>query len=126
MKRVSLLLLSVLMSACGVATCPEKPAEDGGQQVTQPQQSEQPASLDLRDIPADVDGVLANGGVVCRKQEDLRSIEIQDVEGGKCLLRYNNHQSGSGTQNLLSSRAACELQQQRMKENFLRSGFACN
>jgi hypothetical protein len=68
---------------------------------------------------------VAEGDVVCRKGGEVRVIAIHLLNNGRCTLVYNNAVSGSGTENTLANRAACELQRSRMTKNFVRSGFVC-
>jgi len=65
------------------------------------------------------------GAIVCRNDGDVRIMRIQPLDDGGCVLVYDNRLSGSGAQNALPNREACERQQQRMQQNFVRSGFRC-
>jgi hypothetical protein len=83
------------------------------------------AEMPVAPAPLLPEGVVGEGDVVCRKDGDVRTIRIHMLENGRCLLVYNNNLSGNGTENTLVNRAACEQQQQRMKKNFINSGFRC-
>ena len=76
-------------------------------------------------MPATIEEAALEGFVVCEREGDVRIIGMQELADGKCMLLYDNRLSGDGTQNLLPNTAACELQQLRMKQNFVRAGFKC-
>jgi hypothetical protein len=76
-------------------------------------------------MPATIDEAVTEGFVICRRDGDVRIIGIQELGDGKCMLLYDNRLNGNGTQNMLPNKAACELQQLRMKQNFVRAGFRC-
>jgi hypothetical protein len=132
MRAIVLLLLALALAAC--CRCPERspepPAEALGAppavtplavtaEVTAPEEAPVAAAPLLPEV------VAGEGDVLCRKDGDVRTVSIHMLENGRCLLVYNNNLSGNGTENTLVNRAACELQQQRMKKNFANSGFRC-
>lgn len=130
MRGLLLLALSTLLAACCVSqTAPAD--EKAAKALPVPPLAESEAASGDTVVPAvaaepAVVKVEKEGRVVCRKDGDIRIVDIQLLADGSCVLFYDNRLSGSGTENALSSRAACEIQQQRMRENFVRSGFACD
>ncbi len=76
-------------------------------------------------MPATIEEAALEGFVVCEREGDVRIIGISELSDSKCMLLYDNRLSGNGTQNVLPNKAACELQQLRMKQNFVRAGFGC-
>lgn len=121
MRAFFIVLLLVAISGCctppppkEIQACPcEEPA---------PVAQAEPETLPM---PATVEEATLEGFVVCRHDGDVRIIGIRELDNGKCMLLYDNRLSGSGTQNVLPNKAACELQQLRMKQNFVRAGFGC-
>ncbi len=121
MRILFMVLLLTAISGCCTPPPPKEvqacPCEESGFVVnTEPE----PVPM-----PATVDEAVIEGFVVCRLDGDVRIIGIQELGDGKCMLLYDNRLSGNGTQNVLPNKAACELQQLRMKQNFVRTGFEC-
>ncbi len=123
MKVLQIVVWGLFLSACCHTPEPVLPV------------AEEPVKAEAVDIkvPAVSEGGLAaepgieagEGDVVCRKGGDVRIIGIHKLKEGRCVLVYDNRLSGNGTENALPDLAACETQQQRMVDNFLRSGFLC-
>lgn len=132
MRAIMLVVLAAALASCcqtpqrSVAEpvpAPEIPAVTTSPPVAQPipptaaeQQVAEPAAVEVS---------AAEGDVVCRKGGEVRIIGIHMLNNGRCMLVYNNAISGSGTENTLTDKAACELQRGRMVKNFVRSGFIC-
>ncbi len=117
-----LVMGALLASCCQVSSPPAAPPVTAAAEVSPAIEPVQEVQLSL---PPETAPAVTEGAVVCRKDGDVRIIGIQELKSGKCVLVYDNRLSGNGTQNALANRPACELQQQRMKENFVRSGFVC-
>lgn len=122
--RVLLLfaMAALLASCCSGSPRPVEPAV-----AAVPVEAVLPEVKPVADVSVEPPAAVASveGTVTCRKDGDVRIVAIQPLKEGKCTLLYDNRLSGSGTQNALPNRAACELQQRRMTENFVRSGFRC-
>lgn len=123
MRSVVITALLLLSGCClSPERQPELPAEPAVPPVTEASEPEVgPAQPSLSISAAEA----TEGFIVCRRDGDVRIIGVRELSGGKCLLVYDNRLSGSGTQNTLEDLQACELQQQRMQKNFVRSGFSC-
>lgn len=122
MRVLLLLAMAALLASC----CPGSPRPAEPAVAVAPLEvlpEVKPIAEVSAEPPAAV--VSMEGAVTCRKEGDVRIVAIQPLKEGKCALLYDNHLSGSGTQNVLPNLAACELQQRRMRENFVRSGFVC-
>jgi hypothetical protein len=129
MRIVVLVVMAVAVTAC--CQCPQRevaeavplaaPAQAAAVAVV-PVAVEQKVEVAAPVVP---EVSVAEGDVVCRKGGEVRVIAIHLLNNGRCTLVYNNAVSGSGTENTLANRAACELQRSRMTKNFVRSGFVC-
>lgn len=138
MRALYLLMVSLLLAACCRFPGPASqqsvvaPVETAGAAAAPDAASDAPAApapvVTQPPLGTPVEESaesLGDGALVCRKDADVRTVEIHMLEDGRCMLVYDNRMSGNGTQNALASRVDCETQQQRMKQNFLRSGFSC-
>ena len=121
MRTTLIVILLLALSGCCTPPPPKEvqvcPCEE-----TAPEVKTEPKTVPM---PATIDDAVTEGFVVCRRDADVRIIGIQELGDGKCMLLYDNRLSGHGTQNVLPNKAACELQQLRMKQNFVRAGFSC-
>jgi hypothetical protein len=130
MRAIVLLIMAVALAAC--CQCPQRSPEAPAQALPPAATTTTtPAVVIVEKATTATEMVepivsTGEGDVVCRKGGDERTVTIHELKNGRCMLVYNNTVSGNGTENTLPDRAACELQQQRMKNNFVRSGFSCN
>jgi hypothetical protein len=126
MRAIVLLVMAVALAAC--CQCPPRSQDDPALVVTPAATTIVTPVVVTEENAAEVVPAVSTGegDVVCRKGGDVRTVSIHELKNGRCMLVYNNTVSGSGTENTLPDRAACELQQQRMKKNFVRSGFTCD
>lgn len=122
MRGLFVVLCGLMLSGC----CTPPPKEAA---VTPCPCAEQTPAVEEKvevvPMPATIDEAIAEGFLICERDEDVRIVGVRELESGKCLLVYDNQLSGNGTQNILPNKDACELQQMRMRQNFTRSGFQC-
>ena len=124
MRSLIVTLIMVFLASCCSVVEPARSVSEVA--VATPAPAPEPSAAELADevIAASLSDS-AEGRVVCRKGEDVRDVRIITLKDERCVLVYDNELSGNGTKNALANRAACELQQRRMIENFIRSGFKC-
>lgn len=128
MRSVSVALTLILLVVSLAGCCTPPPSGEDVAEVTPVPDVAEPAPPVEAQAPVSltVDEAMATEGfVVCRRDEDVRFVEVQELKDGRCMLLYGNQQSGTGTQNILENIETCRLQQQRMKQNFVRAGFEC-
>ncbi|MCW8918415.1 MAG: hypothetical protein OQL08_06330 [Gammaproteobacteria bacterium] len=127
----------LLVLAAALASCCQTPQRSVAEPAPEPAipaatmappivpPSPSPAAEQQVAEPVAVEVSAGEGDVVCHKGDDVRIIGIHMLNNGRCMLVYNNTLTGSGTENTLADKAACEQQRGRMVENFMRSGFVC-
>ncbi|MEN8170326.1 MAG: hypothetical protein ABFS08_08910 [Pseudomonadota bacterium] len=118
--------LIIVLAMGFLASCCHVVEPDNGAMAAEPAPApEVSADVVADELIAAAMGDSAEGRIVCTKGDDVRDVRIVTLKDERCVLVYDNQLSGSGTKNALANRAACELQQKRMIENFIRSGFSC-